>query len=308
MRTQPTSGDQRLSHAGAPTGNPAVSGARQSPSASVAGRQRAPIEDFGTLVALFRQRRGLSQGQLARAARLSRTYIYHLETGQRYAPSARVARAIVRALELRGEDRQRLANAFSALTGEQMEDEAEQQDLFDLRELAGLLVHNTAFPAHSLDRLWNITAWNAAAVELFELDTAALATHNQNLLSVVFDPTYRARFRPWETLARRLLVDFKHNTRSLTYLPEYRTLWRSLRTQPDFTRIADSSDPGSTVSPSFVFHMRHSRLGTLALRTTISVFSGAHDYSMVTYVPGDQPTLAIFAANGWQTSANEAAE
>jgi len=310
MRSQPSSGDQHPTRPGASAGNPAVSSPRtsgvlQSPQASAPGRQRPPVEDFGTLVATFRQRRGLSQGQLARAARLSRTYIYHLETGQRYAPSARVARALTRALELKGEDRQRLASAFTALTGEQMEDEAERQDLFDLRELAGLLVHNAAFPAHSLDRLWNITSWNAPSVELFELDTAALATHNQNLLGVLFDPTYRARFRPWETLARRLLVDFKHNTRSLTYLPEYRTLWRSLRMLPDFTRIADSSDPGSTVSPSFVFHMRHSRLGTLALRTTISVFSGAPDYSIVTYVPGDQPTLTIFAENGWQTSAND---
>ncbi|HUY77807.1 MAG TPA: helix-turn-helix domain-containing protein, partial [Ktedonobacterales bacterium] len=58
-------------------------------------RTPATPEDFGELVAAFRQRRGLSQGQLARAARLSRTYIYHLETGQRYSPSARVARALV---------------------------------------------------------------------------------------------------------------------------------------------------------------------------------------------------------------------
>ena len=46
--------------------------------------------------------------------------------------------------------------------------------------------------------------------------------------------------------------------------------------------------------------MRHSQLGALTLRTTITVFSGASDYSMVTYVPGDQPTLTIFAENGWQ--------
>jgi DNA-binding XRE family transcriptional regulator len=48
-------------------------------------------EDFAALVAHYRQARGLSQGQLARAARLSRTYIYHLETGQRQAPSVSTA-------------------------------------------------------------------------------------------------------------------------------------------------------------------------------------------------------------------------
>jgi transcriptional regulator with XRE-family HTH domain len=275
-----------------PVSNPsgAVTGAADTKSA----------EDFGRLVAAFRQRQGLSQGQLSHAARLSRTYIYHLETGQRSAPSVRVARSLARALDLHGDDRRQFAVAFTKLTGMQMEDEADGSDLLDQRELAGLLVHNTAFPEHSLDRLWGVSAWNQPAVHLFELAPEDLATHSHNLLAVVFDPAYRARFRPWESLARRLLADFKYNTRSLTYLPEYRDLWKALRALPDFRRIADSSDPGFGTPPSFVFQMRHSRLGTLTLRTTVTVFSGTSDYSIVTYVPGDQQTLNIFAANGWQ--------
>lgn len=255
---------------------------------------------FGQLVAAFRVRRGLSQGQLAHAARLSRTYVYHLETGQRSAPSPRVARMLLKALELHGEDRRMLADAFTRLTGQPIEDEAEGLDLLDQRELAALLVHNTAFPAHSLDRLWHVAAWNEPATQLFEIDAPALLDHGANLLAMVFDPQYRARFRPWEALARRLLADFKHATRSLTYLPEYRALWRALRALPDFRRVSDSADVGMVVAPSFVFQMRHSRLGTLTLRTTVTVFSGDSSYSMVTYVPGDQQTLAIFAANGWQ--------
>jgi len=266
----------------------------------ISASEKAPVGEFGRLIAEFRQLRGLSQGQLAHAARLSRTYVYHLESGQRRAPSARVARALLRALELHGEERRLLATAFTRLTGQPLEEEPEGLELFDQRELAALLVHNIAFPAHSLDRLWNLAAWNAPSVELFEVDAAAMETHSRNLLAVVFDPAYRAHFRPWEGLARRLVADFKHVTRSLTYLPEYRELWRSLRTLPDFKRIADSSDAGMTTAPSFVFQMRHSRLGLLTLRTTATVFSGASDYSIVTYLPGDQQTLAVFAANGWQ--------
>jgi transcriptional regulator with XRE-family HTH domain len=269
------------------------------PAGHIPARER---DDFGQLVATYRRARGLSQGQLARAARLSRTYIYHLESGQRTAPSARVARALLRALELRGEERQRLMAAYTHLTNDYLEDETEGLDLLDQRELAALLVHNTAFPAHSLDRLWAVSAWNEPAVRLFELSPEELASHSQNLLAVVFDPAYRTRFRPWEELARRLLADFKYNTRSLTYLPEYRALWRTLRTLPDFRRIADTSDPGMGPAPSFVFQMRHSQLGPLTLRTTVTVFSGTSDYSIVTYVPGDQQTLATFAANGWQAS------
>jgi transcriptional regulator with XRE-family HTH domain len=269
---------------------------------TLASARDAAEEDFSALVAHFRRARGLSQGQLARAARLSRTYIYHLETGQRQAPSVRVARSIARALELHGPDRARLARAYAHLTGRQMEDDTETLDLLDQRELAAVLVRNTAFPAHSLDRFWNVSAWNRPAVELFEVDERSLAAHNQNLLMVVFDPAYRTRFRPWEALARRLLAEFKHNTGSLNYLPEYRTLWRALRQLPDFSRIADSSDPGASAVPSFVFQMRHSKLGPLMLRTTVTVFSGASDYSIVTYVPGDQQTLATFQANGWQVA------
>jgi transcriptional regulator with XRE-family HTH domain len=263
------------------------------------GTQRS-AEEFGALVARFRLARGLSQGQLAHGARLSRTYVYHLETGQRRAPSTRVARAILRALDLHGDDRRRFTVAFTHLTGVSLEDETETGDLLDQRELAALLVHNTTFPAHSLDRLWGVSAWNTHAMQLFEIDAGALATHSGNLLAIVFDPAYRSRFRPWEGLARRLLADFKYNTRSLTYLPEYRELWKSLRALPDFRRIADTSDPGAGVAASFAFQMRHSQLGPLTLRTTVTVFSGASDYSIVTYVPGDQQTLAIFAQQGWQ--------
>lgn len=254
---------------------------------------------FGDIVSYLRRKRGLSQGQLARAARLSRTYVYHLETGQRLAPSVRSVRAIVRALDAHGEDRLMLVQAFTQLTGGYLDEENDTLDLFDQRELAALLVRSSAFPAHSLDRLWHISAWNTPARELFELDLPPAPEMSTQLLAIVFDTSYRTRFRPWEELARRLLAEFKHNTRSLTYLPEYRTLWRSLRTLPDFRRIADSSDPGWGTA-SFVFQMRHSQLGPLTLRTAATVFSGVSDYSIVTYVPGDQQTLAMFAAHGWQ--------
>src|SRR5258708_12079965 len=243
-------------------------------------------DEFGGLIAFYRQRRGLSQGQLAHAARLSRTYIYHLETGQRQAPSARVARSILRALEVHGDDRRRLAGEFAQLTGLPMEDEAEELDLLDQRELASLLVHHMAFPAHSLDRLWNVSAWNDPAMRLFELDPEALGTHHRNLLAVVFDTAYRARFRPWETLARRLLADFKHNTRSVTYLPEYRDLCRSLRPLPHFPPLAAPSPPTPPPpAPSFIFQMRHSRLRPLSPRTTVTLFTGASAYSLVTHLP-----------------------
>jgi len=38
----------------------------------------------------------------------------------------------------------------------------------------------------------------------------------------------------------------------------------------------------------------------VTLRTATTVFSGINNYSMVSYVPGDQQTLAIYRKYNWQ--------
>ncbi len=57
--------------------------------------------------------------------------------------------------------------------------------------------------------------------------------------------------------------------------------------------------------PSFVFQMKHSQLGNLALRTAISIFSGSPDFSIVVYLPGNQQTLDTFKQCGWQQTGDE---
>src|SRR5271166_4209716 len=106
------------------------------------------VSEFAQLVTYYRRERGMSQGQLAQAARLSRTYIYHLETGQRANPSPHVIQNIVRALELSGNERQLLFNSYTALTGQLLDQEQIESTLLDMGELASLLVHNTSYPAH----------------------------------------------------------------------------------------------------------------------------------------------------------------
>ena len=259
--------------------------------------------DFSTLLTKLRTERNLSQGQLAKAARLSRTYVYHLEHQLRQAPSARAARAISRALELRGEERLQFAQAFADLTGQMLEDEVDETAFLDLNHLSALLVENTLFPAHSLDRQWRIIAWNRAATDLFEVTEDLLGMHEHHLIRLVYDPLYRKRFQPWEALARRLTADFKFATQGLTFLPEYRDLTRALKRMPDYRRLSETSEAYTVPAPSFVFHMKHSRLGNLALRTAISIFSGSPDFSIVVYVPGNQQTLDTFRQCGWQQKA-----
>src|SRR6266581_8731340 len=254
---------------------------------------------FAQLVTNFRQQRGMSQGQLAQATRLSRTYIYHLEAGMRSNPSPHVAQSIARALGLQGEERRLLYATFTSLTGQPIDDEQPASELLDFGELAELLVHNASYPAHSLDRLWFLHSWNKAAITLFEIQEEIAANGERHLLELVFDLRRRHHFHGWENLARRLVSDFQYNTRTITHLPEYKTLWKQLREFPEFRRIAAVTYPHGRPAPSFVFQIQHSQLGLVTLRTATTAFTGISSYSMVSYVPGNQQTLSIYRKQGW---------
>jgi transcriptional regulator with XRE-family HTH domain len=261
------------------------------------------LSDFAQLVTRFRQQRGMSQGQLAQATRLSRTYIYHLETGMRRHPSQHVAQNIARALELHGEERGYLYAAYTRLTGQYVDDSQPESALLDFGELAQLLVHNTSYPAHSLDRLWFLHSWNDAAIMLFEVQQEVQEAQDGeklHLLELVFGANRRRLFQGWENLARRLVNDFQYNTRTITHLPEYKELWKRLRTLPEFRRIASATYPEGRPDPSFVFQIQHTELGRVTLRTATTVFTGINSYSMVSYVPGDQQTLGIYRKYNWQ--------
>ncbi|MFL5655055.1 MAG: helix-turn-helix domain-containing protein [Ktedonobacteraceae bacterium] len=258
--------------------------------------------DFAQLITRFRQQRSLSQGQLAQAARLSRIYVYHLENGMRSNPSPRVAESIARALELQGEERRQLFTTYTRLTGQQIDIEQSESTLLDFGEMARLLVHNTSYPAHSLDRFWFVHSWNDAAITLFEVgEEITEGSEKRHLLELVFDVRRRHHYRGWENLARRLVSDFQYNTRTMTHLPEYKELWKHLRDLPEFRRIASVTYPEGKPDPSFVFQIQHSQLGRVTLRTATTVFTGISTYSMVSYVPGDKQTLEIYRKHNWQS-------
>ena len=259
------------------------------------------ISEFAQLVVLYRQKRGMSQGQLAHATRLSRTYVYHLETGQRLNPSPHVVRNIAIALELTASERQRLFDAYSVLTGQFVDQELLDATLLDLGDLASLLVHNTSYPAHALDKIWFLSSWNEAAITLFEVQEEVERGDRLHLLRLLFDPNMRRRVQGWENLARRLVSDFQYHTSTVTHLPEYKELFSELRELPDFKRISSTVYPMGRPSPSFAFQIYHSKLARLTLRTATTIFSGVTTYSMVSYVPGDQQTLTIFRERGWQS-------
>lgn len=254
--------------------------------------------DFAKLVTHFRQERGLSQGQLAQATRLSRTYIFHLETGMRKNPSQQVVHRIARALELKVQERQQLYAAFSQLTGQQIDDTPVERALEDLGDLAQMLVFNTSSPAHSLDRLWYLHSWNQAAGTLFQIDEER-TSQRPHVLELVFGAQYRQRFLGWENLARRLVNDFQYQTQTLMHGPEYKELSKKLRDLPDYRRIAEVASTEGKPVPSCSFSIQHNQLGHLALHTATTVFIGVNTYSLVSYFPRDPQTLRVFRQYHW---------
>src|SRR6266700_3963509 len=172
--------------------------------------------DFADLVGQYRQQRGMSQGQLAQATRLSRTYVYHLETGMRKNPSEHVIHSIVRALELQGSERSHLYDAYTRLTGHSIAYEEPESTLLDLGELADLLVRNTSYPAHSLERLWFLHSWNEAAIMLFEVQQEVASGRKVHLLELVFDARLRRHFHGWDNLERHRCGRLPQDVRDLS--------------------------------------------------------------------------------------------
>src|SRR5258706_15927333 len=149
--------------------------------------------------------------------------------------------------------------------------------LFNVGELAQLLVRNTSYPAHSLDRLWFLHSWNNAAITLFEVQQEveeAMGGDKLHLLELVFGAGRRPLFHGWENLARRLVSDFQYNTRTVTHLPEYKELWKRLPAFPEFCRIASATYSEGRPNPSFVFQIKHSELVTATVRSATTEFTG----------------------------------
>src|SRR5690242_8639112 len=120
--------------------------------------------NFAQMIKELRLQRGLSQSQLAQAAHLSRVYIYHLETGLRQNPSEHVMQHLAQALVLQEDERRLLYEAFAQLTGRDLSEEWLDVPMLHVQSLAHLLVLNSTYPAHALDRLWYVQLWNKAAL------------------------------------------------------------------------------------------------------------------------------------------------
>ena len=135
-----------------------------------------PIEatTFGDLLRAWRQRRRLTQMDLALGADVSTRHLSFLETG-RSAPSRRMALALAEHLDLPLRERNQLLHAagFAPAFPQRPLEAPEMRPVAAAVET--ILDAHAPNPAIAVDRYWNIVAMNAtAAVFAEEVDPALL--------------------------------------------------------------------------------------------------------------------------------------
>jgi transcriptional regulator with XRE-family HTH domain len=273
---------------------------RAAPPARVASRPMAtPLArpDVGALLRDWRQRRRLSQLDLALSADVSARHLSFIETG-RARPSADMVLRLAEHLDVPLRDRNRLllAAGFAPAFGQR---DLEAPEMGPVRDaLTRLLTAHEPFPALVVDRHWGLVAANRAlglltagvAPELLEepVNVLRLALHPDGLAPRI------ANLSEW----RAHLLDRLGRQAAVTADPALAALLEELAGLP-------GGDPAQTHDLSATdvvtpLRLRHPE-GELTFLSTITTFGTAADVtvaelSIEAFFPADEHTAATMRA------------
>jgi transcriptional regulator with XRE-family HTH domain len=234
-----------------------------------------PGTGAGPLLRSWRQRRRLSQLDLACAADVSTRHLSYVETGR-----ARPSRAFLLHLAehldvpLRGRNDLLMAAGYAPLYGESDLDEPAMAAVRAALDL--VLRHHEPFPALVVDRLWRLVRANAGVAVLLEDVDPALLDGEVNVLRLSLDPRgLGARVVDFPAYRAHVLASLRRQA-ALSGDPALAALYDELSALPG-ARPADAwSDPPGVVLPLTV---RSSR-GDLSFFTTMTVFGTAADVAV----------------------------
>jgi transcriptional regulator with XRE-family HTH domain len=163
----------------------------------------APHIPFGALLRDWRQRRRISQLDLALDAEISARHLSFIETG-RSRPSRDMVLRLTEQLEipLRERNAMLLAAGFAPVYPERDFDDPALKPIRDM--IDRVLRGHEPFPAVAIDRHWNLVAANAAVPPLLAGSADALLAPPVNVLRLSLHP---------EGLAKRIvnLPDWRHH-------------------------------------------------------------------------------------------------
>lgn len=250
----------------------------------------------GSLLREWRQRRRLSQLDLACAADVSTRHLSYVETG-RSRPSRQFLLHVAEHLDvpLRGRNDLLVAAGYAPLFGETDLDAPEMAPVRAALDL--VLGHHEPFPALVVDRVWRLVRANAGSSLLLDGVDPALLEGEVNVLRLSLHPDgLGPSVVDLASFSAHVLSRLRREA-ALSGDPALTALHDELCTYPGVVAEETWADP-----PGLVLPLRlRSALGELSFFTTAAVFGTAADVTLAEltieqFFPADAATDAAVRA------------
>jgi transcriptional regulator with XRE-family HTH domain len=223
---------------------------------------------------------GLRREEVAQRANVSATWYTWLEQGRGGAPSAEVLNRIARALMLTDVEREHLfllgLGRPPAVRYHESEGVTPRlQRVLDAFELSPALVKTST---------WDVVAWNLAASAVLT-DYAKLPPAERNILRLLFcNARVRAAQPDWESVARFVVAAFRAEATRAGAAERVKDLVDELsRESAEFAVMWRDNDVRSYGEGTK--HLRHPKVGLVALEYSAFAVDGRPDLGMIVYNP-----------------------
>jgi transcriptional regulator with XRE-family HTH domain len=248
----------------------------------------------GILLRRWRERRRMTQADLALAAQSSTRHLSFLETGKAQ-PSREMITRLAEYLEVPLRDRNTLllAAGFAPAFEERAIDHLEAAKA----AMDRVLQAHKPYPAFAVDRHWNVVLSNGALPQLYEGCSAELLRPPVNAMRLILHPAGMGsrilNFAAWRSYSVSLLRQQAEARAD----PVLQGLLAEVAGYP----IPPTSDTRESFEPSerLATPLRvDTRLGTLSFLNTLTVFGTANDVTLAELAlemlfPADEKTVEI---------------
>jgi len=256
----------------------------------------AALPTFGSQLREWRQRRRLSQLDLAGDANVSTRHLSFVETG-RAMPSREMVLRLADRLDVPLRERNRLLTAagFAPMYGERRLDDPALKAAREAIEL--VLTGHEPFPALAVDRHWTLVSYNRAVLPLLTGVAPALLEPPINVLRLSLHPEGLAprivNLAQWRA---HLLARLRQQV-SVSADPVLAALADELRAYPAPADASHDTVEAAVVVPMLL----RTPAGTLSLISTTTVFGTPVDVTLSelaleTFFPADAATAAALRA------------
>jgi transcriptional regulator with XRE-family HTH domain len=253
----------------------------------------------GALLREWRQRRNLSQLELALRSAVSARHLSFIETG-RAQPSREMVLHLAERLDVPLRDRNRLllAAGFAPVYGERS---LEESEMAPIREaLERFLSAHEPYPAVVVDRHWNVVASNRGLAYVMRDVAPELRAPPANALRIALHPDgLAARISNLADWGGYLLARLRREIEA-TGDPDLQSLYEELAAYPGVATGDDRADPRT---PNEIMLKHELRLddADLALFCTFTTFGTARDLTLaeltiVAFYPANPQTAEALSA------------